>query len=489
MGIPVVSSFDPSDNSTGIPTNKLITITFSEAIDTKTATSGTILVIDTETLEAIDGSFSFSSDETTVYFLPEKELRENTSYRIEVLGIDANLPAGYIKSKSTGDPLATTTKSTFQTTEDRFVSLEEITSRSDIDHIAPVRASSELAQVTSVLTLVSTDPAGFSSNNKDVNTISVTFDEDIDTNLWQDSWFQLTMTPVLDLDYYLGNTLDSDGKKYLYIEKDSIYIDTPTGTISVSGNTVTWTRTDYGTRQNTFPYNAEVKITLSKNIVSTSGATLGKDITFLFTTEFFPMFSGANTLRLDAGPLSADLYDDTLNRIILKRSIEAWELNLKEFSLRSPISKALQYTRWGSVLDLVEILSLKADMNRGISKQLGDLRIDYNQRAFAKDTGRLATAKKKLDECERALQSLTAGRRPVSAVLGAYSSTGQRVFQGIRNWDNLLTSSSTTIPAANFMDQREAMKAIDQGQDTVFFGLRPRDPEHFIYIFAEKKDS
>lgn len=490
MGVPTVSATSPEDGDTNVDTRKVITITFSEAVDTSTINEGTVVLMDLETFETLQGSFSFSSSDTVVSFLPEKEFDSNKRYKLSVIGAADALPGGNVKS-STSDSLASTYTVTFRVETERFVSLSEITDRNDIDHVAPIREESELAASTGDVLITATSPAGFSTNNTSLSTITVTFSEAIDSDAFDaDTMFSMEMSPLLFSEDYYGN-YDSDSSKALYLQDNDLPITLPSGSVSVSSNVLTWTRYEPTIgdgdhpQLNTFPFNAQVIVTIDSTLAGTSGNTVGEDVKVAFTTEYFPLLSNANTLRLDAGTAVDDLYDDTLNRTILGRSISAWQLACKGFSLTSPTWAAINFVRFGSLLDIIETASVDAELKRGIRKQIGDLRVDYSYRTFARDTGKLKTARQELEKSERVLIKSCASLRVRSVNLMANSPNSQVIFRGIRNWDSLVTKdyAQKYLPTANTPASRRAKNLIDQGaRATAYVPTDPVD-NGYVYIY------
>jgi len=467
MAAPTITVINPTNNATNVDPRDNIEITFSVALDTDTITEGTVVLTDDETGETVGGAFSFSSSNTVVTLLPAKELRSNVSYTLMVVGADIALPAGAVQS-STSDDLATSSIIHFRVKTERFVSLEEITDRTDLDHVAPIREEAELALSTNFITLTGVTPDYFSTNNADLSQIVIAFSETLDTVAFDaDTMFSIEMNPILDLDAYYGN-LDRNGDPKLYLQDSDLPIALPTGTVLASSNTLTWTRTvpvlgvgDHP-QLNTFPFNAELIVTVDASIIGSSGNTMSENVNIIFTTKLFPMFSGSRTVRLDVGPSLDDYYDDTINRLVLQRSIEAWRLTGGRFSLESPVHDAILFTRWGSVLDAAEIISFKADLARGTSKQLGSFSVDFSNRAFAKSTGRFLTAKEKVDSTEYRLMASHGALRPKVANLGSGASMGQRIFRGVRNWDSLVHGRGVS-PIANTRAQRRNSQMIDQG--------------------------
>jgi len=455
MPTPTVVTSSPIANETGVSIQKRLSITFSTAIDHSSISSGTLLLYEADGLVPVDGKVTFSTDDTIVYFLPYKELHPSFSYTFVAVGASDSLPAGSIES-STADELATSFSITFRTGTERFVPLSEVTDRTDIEHIAPIRETSELAEVTGYLTIESASPQGFSTL-KTPDTITITFDEPIASSSYDASWITLSMSPVLDYgDKYYAGEIDDVLK--LKIEDDDVVTDLPTGTISISDDQLIWTKTD-----GDWPYNAEVKITLSADIEGESGNTLGSEVEIYFTTNMFPMFIGSNIARIEVGTVVKNLNNDTLNRVILSRSVHAWEIAGQEFDLNNPPYAAREYTKWGMIVDVLDQLSLVSELNRGSSKRLGDFEVKFDGRNSSRDAGKYQTALKGITDTEYKLRRWVRSLRMRTAAVGETSPRGPTVFQGIRNWDNLLTSMSTAIPAANWKSQRDLRIAYDNG--------------------------
>src|SRR3990167_1645151 len=143
MATPTVASSTPADQATSIPINQLISVIFSSTIDVTTANQSTVILYETESLNQIQGAVSLSANLLTVRFLPDQELRQNLSYTLLLMGQSDSTTGDYLKSVA-GDGLVLTTSITFKTKTERFVSLTEITSRSDIERVGPIREESEL---------------------------------------------------------------------------------------------------------------------------------------------------------------------------------------------------------------------------------------------------------------------------------------------------------------------------------------------------------
>lgn len=464
MGIPTISSTSPTDGQSSIDTGIQISITFSEAVTRSTVKDGTVVLTDTETGTPVPVNISFATSDTVVKLFPKKALRPNIGYKVFIAGAADSLPAGSVTSAASSDSLAESYSFVFQTKEELFVPLERVTDRDDINHIAPIREESELAGVNGYIHVYSTTPLAFSSNNGNLSTITITFSESVE-DYFDSSLFTIEMFP-LDYEDYLGN-YDGDGTRKLYAQDADLPITLPTGTWSVDANVVTWTKdagdTDIHAYDNTFPFNTEIVVTIDSTVKGNSGLTLGADNQFRFTTEIFPLFTTSRAIRLHVGPVLDDYYDDTVNRLIWARGISAWELNAREFSLLAPKRSAREFTIWGAVLDAIEIPALRADILRGTSKQLGDFRVDFSNRGFTQDSGRFATARKKMEAAELRLRAMVSTLGPRTSEVGANAS-GQSLFRNVRNWDtDTIREFWDKRPIANHGRQRHLRKDIDQG--------------------------
>lgn len=470
MPVPTVVSSSPADNATGVAIQTRLEIVFSTALERSTANDGTILLYEADGAVPISGLIEFSSDSTTVYFSPFEALRPNWSYILAAVGDAESLPAGAVES-ATGHPLASSYSANFRTGTERFVSLEEVTDRTDIEHIAPIREASELAETTGgVLSIVSSSPEGFSTNQDDPDTISVTFDGPLASSSFSENWLTLEMRPILDYeDYYLGNYNDDD-EKTLKIEDEDLDVSMPSGTVTMSGSTLTWTKSS-----GSWPFNAEVTITLSEDIEDTSGNTLGREVKIVFTTLLFPLYVGSQFLRLELGSSVRGFFDDSLNRMALKRGVEAWELTGRRFELENPPYVAREYTKYGAIIDVIETIALKADLARGQRKKLGDFEVDYGAQSTLLNSARHLSAKKKLELAEGKLRLFSPSLKARFAAQGILSGTGPQELTGIRNWDNLFMGASRVVPAANWKEERELKLAWEQMGSVAGGIMNPRE--------------
>ena len=132
MSSPIILSTSPANGATGVVLGSNISITFDQAVDPETVTSGTFAlmgpgqtaVIQPDGLieedpqvytgrEYIPGTFSFPSP-SQVVFTPQRPLRPGVTYTLLISGADNALAINVVRNPG-GEPLANTTMYQFVT--------------------------------------------------------------------------------------------------------------------------------------------------------------------------------------------------------------------------------------------------------------------------------------------------------------------------------------------------------------------------------------
>ncbi len=123
--------------------------------------------------------------------------------------------------------------------------------------------------------------------------------------------------------------------------------------------------------------NAEVRISVNSNLKSqpddmdlTSELGVSADICFLM--GMFPLYSDVDSVRLDLDNLNARYPDEQILRVILKTSLEAWNLACNSFDLCAPPEDAILYAEYKSILNLYDLTFASGAMDRGKALHLGD---------------------------------------------------------------------------------------------------------------------
>ena len=76
---PTVASVFPTDGSTNVPVNEIISVTFSEAMNSSTITTGNITFSPTVT-----GNWTYNAGTLTASFTPSTNMSTNTLYTVTV---------------------------------------------------------------------------------------------------------------------------------------------------------------------------------------------------------------------------------------------------------------------------------------------------------------------------------------------------------------------------------------------------------------------
>jgi len=121
-----------------------------------------------------------------------------------------------------------------------------------------------------------------------------------------------------------------------------------------------------------------VTVTLDSTIASSVGTALGSDYTWEFTTTYSPYYCTLRRIRLDVGAFIDGVADDTVNFAIFQASQEADENN---WNASPDSSSYYQFVRsmWTCCRAQETLLiNTTGGSNRLKSKQLGDLKVEYN---------------------------------------------------------------------------------------------------------------
>lgn len=206
-----------------------------------------------------------------------------------------------------------------------------------------------------------------------ITTITIKLSADIDTDVFTDSMVSVVSESV-NGDPGAANVTG-----------------TLTNTIAVSDDTITITL-DADQLYN----NNVVLVTLSEDLQSTDGGTLGEDTTLLFTTTYDPLYTHLRRIRLDLGQLVADVRDDVIMLAIFEASLQAAAMSFVTAITNSAFRlRALkEYATCLAELTLVRAMMADASKIGDMSKKLGELYVSRG--GFGKYMNNLAD---KLEKC------------------------------------------------------------------------------------------
>jgi len=454
MTAPVVASTSPVTGDTSFDYRAALTATFNVALLPASVNRATVVLYETGSGKDVDLDVALSTDGLTITVIPRTPLKETTNHSFSLIGSDIGAPGGHIKS-SGGDALAVTYTVTFRTNSDRYVSLTEAVSREDVERTGPIRDTEDAGAVSGYLEIDSVVPAGFASNqSRTLGTIEVDFGEAIQTT-GSGTPMLVTMQPS---DGYLrdyghadadGNFLyrDAEGDNATDIARRALIID-PTGTVSVSGNKLVWTKAP----SYTFPYNAQITVQIDADyIANADGEQLEEDVYFTFTTSYWPVYGSPTVLRIEVGPAISQLYDDTLYRILFKNTLRAlWESSDEcGYTRDRPYPNTERFVKAQSTIDVIDMLRFLADLQAGQKKTLGDFTVQYT----ATDPALISKRKEAVKERDKALRELRfyRGNLGPRSVVKSGDYANERADYDMRTWDSLI---ATARPMGNTADDR-----------------------------------
>jgi hypothetical protein len=84
---PTITLVDPGNGATGVPTNAVIRLQFSERINPLTVNNSTFLILASNSNVAVTGTVSLTSDGLSASFAPGAALAPSTTYFVEAFGI------------------------------------------------------------------------------------------------------------------------------------------------------------------------------------------------------------------------------------------------------------------------------------------------------------------------------------------------------------------------------------------------------------------
>ena len=452
MAAPVVASTVPTTGATDVDPRNSLTATFSTALSTTSVTRSTVVLYQTDSGRSVDLDVSLSSDLLTITAIPRQVLREEVNYSFTLMGADVGSPGGSIES-SGGDPLVTTYSATFRTAAERFVSLEEITDRNDIERVGPIRSIEDEAEEAGYLAAVDVTPDAFATNqDRSLSQIVVDFGETVQAT-GAGPALEVSITPA---DGYIRNYGQEDVTgKFLWREVEegvpsrfALFTD-PTGAVSFSGDTVIWTRDS----SFTWPYNAEVTVKAEADyITNATGEQLEEDLYFTFTTEYWPMYGSATVMRIELGPLIRDMYDDTINRIVFTNSVESILHADWSFDVDYPYPNVERYVKAQSIIDIIDELRLLGDIQADQQKTLGDFTVRYGGGSNPMLIAKRAEAIKERDRALYELRHYRGQKNPRTTVQSRNYASERKDFN-MRTYDSLVYSG---LPLGNVAEDRSA---------------------------------
>jgi hypothetical protein len=302
------------------------------------------------------------------------------------------------------------------------------------------------------------------------DSIIITFNDAVDPALVDEETVDIIIEPFFDEDQHFAVDRTGDdgmvcpvfefqdftGHSLLY-GGGPLDFTPPTGTISVTGNQIIWTRQS----DKPFAYNSLVEVTLDGSLASTGGNELGRDKRFVFYTDPWPDWVSVRRIRHELYPIDLTQYpDDVIGLSIWANSMEVghfirWAIS----DLKLPSRAVKQLVTCETVADMFRALTAVKGILQGQYKRLGDFEIEYKY-----PTARSADVKplkqQEAEECIKTLRERFSRywNRPRSFVKGIYSVHDRPDYRR-RLWYAAQDYTETQrvvedLPAANLTTER-----------------------------------
>lgn len=390
MALTLVSS-TPTHGDVDVFINKSITITFDLAINSATLHQGTVNLIDTTTQVAVLSSISKSpTDETTIVITPSVYLREQTLYRVVVVGSDQGLGAQL--EAENGELLEESIYIEFTTGNTAFA-IDTTVQKDAADKSleGDLFLPSNLKALGYDFTLEKARPKNHTWNIDPTitgdNTIRFTFSKPLLSGQDFDSWADINIYQTMNNDsYFASGTQMSTGAVPTYnmgvVDNDFLII-----------------------FDSELPKNTSVFIELNQNITAADGTEYPGNFQYTFITQTLPKISGPETIKREVRPIAPFYNDDYIVALLFKNSIWLWERLGRRFDVNAFPYAANQYVIYSTVLDLIEDADLSKWTKAGVRRRLGDFAVEVDQYL-----GKLAIKAAKYEQMkDRAFETLVKG--------------------------------------------------------------------------------
>jgi len=467
----------PSNGSNDVSPNITLYVSLSKNLDSSTVNAGTVLLTNLDTNEVLRSEITLNKN--TISILPSIVMDEFTSYRLDLIGADADSPGGCIVAADS-TYLDETLSISFQTSE-YVASAQTIvpetttfsggstsgsgsessgsgcsyaptatTPNNDADGDGVTDGYQVVEDASNDMTyayendlyVVDATPCDGASDilPEDVNaesSIVIQFSRPIDEETVA-SALTIKQHPIGGLRFAgtseedIAERAASTSNDLFCITNRRDYIN-PSYDISVSNEYLTIDLTDDPVR-----LNSEVNVTISRKLQSTAGDS-GNQV-FLketshidFTTVLFPLYVDVEEIRLELAELSVTATDEIINRLVLVNSIAAWNTACQGFEFCNPPGAAIGYAKAKTALDIFDMSQTRGIMNPGISKSLGDFSISYKGNARYRTPKEDELAQDVKDAASWLKRTYCTKRASSTAVKGRTAATTQGDFRR-RTW-------------------------------------------------------
>jgi hypothetical protein len=440
-----LSSSTPSHGQTDYFINKSIEIVFDVAVDPTTVTESVFSLVDIASGAVFPVTVSVSPTSTsTVVLVPSGAFKENSEYRVLVIGADMAL--GYNLKAAGGDNLASTIVIEFTTGTtvykiDTTVEKESSNLTLEGDLFLPSNVKALGYDFTITKIRPKNNKANVSPGLTGDNTIRFTFSEALYTTATDyEEWIEVDAFPLLNATEYLasGSTFGAG--------------EIPDYSVAVTGNDL------LVSFSGELPNNVAVKATLLDGITSLDGDTYGGSMNYSIATELSPQIYGVQTVAREVREVADTFTDDYIVAMLFKNTIWTWEKVGRAFDISSPTYAAKQHIIYSTVLDLMEDREYYKYVVAGTRRQLGDLNVSIDN-VFGRIAMKIAKYTKAKED---AFESIVGGWQfKVGSNAAMYSEAAgniSRLWHDVngRYTDTKYAHAQSDIPASNVVVNRRS---------------------------------
>jgi len=372
MAAPSLSTSDPSNGANDVYTNKNLTFTFAAALDKTTVTENTFLLIDRTTNRRVGVTLTYDDQVFRVTMTLDTLLRENTSYRVLIVGTDTAVTD--ILKSSGGDSLATTLTVDFSTGNDQYeidtVIGKEVDAKTlEGDLFLPQNVKALGVEFTVSKVRPQNHTAGVNVDLTGDKTVTFTFTKDIMPTGIVGDYASVEVYPLFSTEY-----LAKSGT-YKISETGTPSQDwtLPTGTISIDGSKliVTFDRN--------FPNNCGVDIELLDNIQDVSGLDYGGGLQYSISTSLYPEVVPARSVKREVRHIEGEqILDEYVDALSHKNTVFLWEKRGRGLTLSGLSWPAQKYIFAATILDILEDQDYEKFLRAGTRRQLGDMNVSVD---------------------------------------------------------------------------------------------------------------
>ncbi len=359
MAITLTSS-TPSNGSTDYFINKSVELIFNKAIATTSLTNSIFSILDIDSGTRVPLTITASpNDATKVILLPSVNLKNNTQYRVIIVGSDLGL--GFNLTAQDADTLSTSITVEFSSGStiykiDTIVEKDTASLSLEGDIFLPTNVKALGYDFTIDKVRPKNNKHGVEPTLTGDNTVRFTFTKALLTGVSDyEDWVNINVFPLLDTTDYLAS-----GQS---LGQGSI----PDYTVSVTGADLLITFS------HELPNNVGVQIDLLTDIESIDGEDYGGSMKYSINTALYPQIYGVETIKREVKELTTVYNDDYIGALLFKNTIWTWEKIGRNFTLDNVPFAAKQYVIYTTILDLMEDAEYTKYLLAGTKRQLGDL--------------------------------------------------------------------------------------------------------------------